>query len=441
MLTPTAAPSTSRGLIRILGVGFGLAVIVGSTLGIGVLRTPGLVAGQLPSSTAILTVWIVGGLYTLVGAICLAELGTMLPEAGGYYVYARRAFGNGVGFAVGWTDWLTYCAVLGYVSIAIGEFVPLLLPSLGGHERAVATLSLAALAALQLAGLRISSRFQEITTVVKFAAFMTVVVAAMVFAPGIPSESGTAGQAPSLTGLIVALQSVVITYGGWQSALYFSEEDRDPNRNLPRAMIGGVAAVIVVYLLVNLALLSVLPLGDLARSTLPAADAAQILLGSRGREVITILSIVSLPPMLNAILMIGTRILFAMGRDGLLWRRAASVTDRGTPAAAMLATTLVALALIATGTFQRLVAIVAFFLAANYVVCCLALIVLRRREPGLTRPFRAWGYPWSAVIVLFGAAAFLVGAAIGDTVNAAGALVLLGLGFVIRGASSMNRAT
>jgi APA family basic amino acid/polyamine antiporter len=354
-------------------------------------------------------------------------------------VYARRAFGNSVGFAVGWTDWLTYCAVLGYVSIAIGEYVPLLLPSLGGHERAVAIVSLAALAALQLAGLRISSRFQEITTVVKFGAFLTVVVAAMVFAPGIPSASGMATQAPSLTGLIVALQSVVITYGGWQSALYFSEEDRDPNRNLPRAMIGGVAAVIVVYLLVNLALLSVLPLGDLARSTLPAADAAQILLGGRGREVITILSIVSLPPMLNAILMIGTRILFAMGRDGLLWRRAASVTARGTPAAAMLATTVVALALIATGTFQRLVAVVAFFLAANYVVCCLALIVLRRREPGLARPFRAWGYPWSAAIVLVGAAAFLVGAAIGDTVNAAGALALLALGFLLRSASSMTR--
>jgi APA family basic amino acid/polyamine antiporter len=214
--------------------------------------------------------------------------------------------------------------------------------------------------------------------------------------------------------------------------LYFAEEDRDPNRNLPRSMIGGVASVIVVYLLVNVALLLVLPLGDLARSTLPAADAAQVLLGSRGREMITILSIVSLPPMLNAILMIGTRILFAMGRDGLLWRRAASVTPRGTPAAAMLATTAVALVLIATGTFQRLVAIVAFFLAGNYVVCCLALIVLRRKEPNQKRPFRAWGYPWSAALVLAGAAAFLVGAAAGDTINAVGALALLVLGLTIR---------
>ncbi|HEV8211939.1 MAG TPA: APC family permease [Vicinamibacterales bacterium] len=441
MLNQTAAPSTSRGLIRILGVGFGLAVIVGSTLGIGILRTPGLVAGQLPNPTAILAVWIVGGLYTLIGAVCLAELGTMLPEAGGYYVYARRAFGDTMGFAVGWTDWLTYCAVLGYVSIAIGEFTALLLPSLGGHEKAIAILTLTALVALQLAGLRVSSRFQEITTVAKFGAFLAVVVAAMVFAPGISSSPASGLQTPSFAGLIVALQSVVITYGGWQSALYFAEEDRDPNRNLPRSMIGGVAAVIVVYLLVNIALLSVLPLGDLARSTLPAADAAQLLLGGRGREIITVLSIVSLPPMLNAILMIGTRILFAIGRDGLLWRRAAAVTPRGTPASAMLATTAVALALIATGTFQRLVAIVAFFLAANYVVCCLALIVLRRREPDRARPFRAWGYPWSAALVFAGAVAFLAGAAVGDPVNATGALALLALGFVVRSGSSLLRMT
>jgi APA family basic amino acid/polyamine antiporter len=435
MVNQTAATATfsgSRGLIRILGIGFGLAVIVGSTIGIGVLRTPGLVAGQLPSRGAILAVWIVGGLYTLVGAACLAELGTMLPQAGGYYVYARRAFGDTAGFAVGWSDWITYCAVLGYVSIAMGEFTALLVPSLAGYEKAVSLAALAALAGLQLAGLRVSSRFQEITTAVKCAAFLLVVVAALLFAPATPASTAAAAQTSSFAGLIVALQSVVITYGGWQSGLYFSEEDRDPAHNLPRSMIGGVAAVIVVYLLVNVALLALLPIAELARSTLPAADAAQVLVGRRGGEIITILSIVSLPPMLNAILMIGTRILFAMGRDGLLWSRASAVNEGGTPSAAMLATTVVALALIATGTFQRLVAVVAFYLAANYVVCCLALFVLRKTQPALARPFRAWGYPWSAALVLIGAAAFLVGAAIGDPINAAAAVALVAAGFVVR---------
>src|SRR5947209_4391734 len=144
--------TASSGLIRILGVGFGLAVIVGSTIGIGILRTPGLVAGQLANRTSILAVWIVGGLYTLVGAACLAELGTMLPEAGGYYVYARRAFGDRVGFAVGWTDWLTYCAVLGYVSIGMSEFVALLVPSLAGAVTPIASALLLGFVALQWMG-------------------------------------------------------------------------------------------------------------------------------------------------------------------------------------------------------------------------------------------------------------------------------------------------
>ncbi len=423
-------------LIRILGVGFGLAVIVGSTLGIGILRTPGLVAGQLPSVAAILAVWIVGGVYTLMGAACITELGTMLPSAGGYYVYARRAFGDTVGFAVGWSDWLTYCAVLGYVSIAIGEFTALLVPGAAGAEKAIAILTLGALAGLQLAGLRVSSRFQEIATLVKCVAFVAVVAGALAFAP--PLGAGAPPAVASFAGLVVALQSVVITYGGWQSALYFAEEDRAPARNLPRSTIGGVASVIVVYLLVNLALLRVLPVGDLARSTLPAADAAQILVGGRGRQIVTILSIVSLPPMLNAILMIGTRILFAMGRDGLVWRRAASVTARGTPDTAMLATTAVALALIATGTFQRLVAIVSFFLATNYVICCLALFALRRKEPAAPRPFRAWGYPWSAVVVAAGAIAFLAGAAAGDSINASGAVALIVVGLIARRVATLK---
>src|SRR6478735_3688197 len=132
------APAKPPGLRRILGVGFGLAVIVGSTLGIGILRAPGLVAGQVSTPSIILGLWLAGGLYTLLGAVCLAELGTMLPQAGGYYVYARHAFGNTVGFAVGWSDWLTYCAVLGYVSIAIGEFSAVLWPAFAPYVKAVA---------------------------------------------------------------------------------------------------------------------------------------------------------------------------------------------------------------------------------------------------------------------------------------------------------------
>jgi APA family basic amino acid/polyamine antiporter len=289
--------------------------------------------------------------------------------------------------------------------------------------------------ALQWMGVRVSSRFQEIATALKFVAFLALVAACFAVSPGAAPafDPGAAlASGPTLIGVVVALQSVVITYGGWQSPLYFTEEDRDPGHNLPRSMIGGEIAVIVVYLLVNLALLAVLPVQTLARSTLPAADAAQIVLGVRGARAITVLSLISLPPLLNAIMMIGTRILFAMGRDGLLWSRTATVNAGGTPGVATLVTTAVAIVLIVSGTFQRLVAMASFLLAANYAVCCLALVVLRRREPALARPFRAWGYPWSAGIVLVGAAVFLVGVLAGDTVNGVAALALLAVGLIGR---------
>jgi len=429
---PPAAPG---GLLRILGVAFGLAVIVGSTLGIGILRTPGLVAGQLPTRTSIVLVWLVGGLYTLLGAVCLTELGTMLPQAGGYYVYARRAFGDAVGFAVGWSDWITYCAILGYVTIAMGEFTAVLVPSLTPAIKLVAIAVLASFTALQWTGLRLSSRFQEWTTAIKFLAFLALVAACFVHAASSPVPvTAMAGELPKagLVGLVVALQSVAITFGGWQSALYFTEEDSDPRRNLPRSMIGGVLSVLVIYLLVNVALLAVLPIPDLARSTLPAADAARAIFGGRGGEAITLLSLVSLPPLVNAIMMIGTRILFAMGRDGLLWRRAGDVSERGTPFVATAVTAAVAVLLIASGTFQKLVAVVSFYLAANYVVSCLALIALRRREPQAERPFRTWGYPWTVGIVLAGAVAFLAGTLVGDTRTALYAIGLLAVGLAWR---------
>jgi APA family basic amino acid/polyamine antiporter len=435
LLGGSSAPRPPIGhLRRLLGLGFGLAVIVGSTIGVGILRTPGLVAGHLHSGTAILVAWLVGGVYTLLGAVCLAELGTMVPRAGGYYVYARRGFGDWVGFSVGWTDWLTYCTVLAYVSIGLAEFGGVLVPALAGWVRPVAIVALLLMVALQWAGVKVSARFQEWTTAVKFLAFLALGVAAFTMGPKAVARAPAAGESLGLTfaGCILGLQAVVIAYGGWQSALYFTEEDRDPGRNLPRAMIGGLAAVVGVYLLVNLALLAVMPIADLARSTLPAADAAGIVAGDRGKQLITVLSVLSLLPLLNAILLVGSRILFAMGRDGLVSRRTAAVNAGGTPGVATLVTTGVALLLIASGTFKDLIALASVFLAANYAVCCLALIVLRRREPGTARPFRAWGYPWSAAIVVAGAVVFLIGMLVNDPQSALKALGLLALGLIGR---------
>ncbi len=161
------ASQTSGHLRRVLGVGFGLAVSIGGTIGVGILRTPGLVAGQLHVRSLIVFLWLAGGIYTLLGASCLTELGLMLPRAGGFYVYVRRAFGNTAGFAVGWTDWLMYCSILGYLSIAIAEFIAALGLIPGGAIRFLSVLILVSIVALQWLGIRISSLFQEVTTSIK----------------------------------------------------------------------------------------------------------------------------------------------------------------------------------------------------------------------------------------------------------------------------------
>ncbi len=422
----------ARPLLRILGLTFGLAVILGGTIGVGILRTPGTVAAQLQTKALILTVWTLGGLYTLIGAACFAELGTALPQTGGYYVYARRAFGDRFGFLTGWTDWVTYCAILGYISIATGEFSLALVPelsSVGVTPIAIAALSV--FVVLQWMGLKVSSRAQEITSLVKFLAFLAL-VAACFRHPGSASVVEPARSGSLFFAVVLALQSVIITYGGWQSGLYFAEEDRDPAKNVPRAMIGGVAIVIVVYLLVNLALLHVLPISELASSKLPAADAAEAVFGIGGRRLVTLLSLISLLPLLNAILMVGTRILYALARDIPRWSGAANVSEGGTPVTAMFLTAGGAMLLAASGTFEKLVAVASFFLAANYFICCVALIVLRRREPNLPRPFRAWGYPASAILVAAGAGTFVVGAVSGDTRNSLYALALAAVGLPLR---------
>jgi len=422
---------TSGQLRRLLGVGFGLAVSIGGTIGVGILRTPGLVAEQLHVPSVILLLWVAGGIYTLLGASCLTELGLMLPRAGGFYVYVRRAFGNAAGFAVGWTDWVMYCSVLGYLSIAIAEFIAALGVISADTVRIAAVLIVLGVVALQWLGIRISSQFQEVTTSLKCIAFLVLVSGCLVIPTG-ENASKTVSPSVTFSGLTLALQAIIITYAGWQSPLYFIEEDRDPARNLPRAMIGGVLSVLGIYLLVNIALLKALPMSELSGATLPAADAARVIAGPYGRNLIILLSIISLVPLLNAITMIGTRVIFGLGRDRLFWSRTSTVTSAGTPDTATLLTAAVAVVLIATGTFQRLIAMTSFFLAANYSLCCLALIVLRREEPDLPRPYQAWGYPWSVWLVTAGSVIFVVGMLAGDVLNGLAALGLLAIGLIGR---------
>jgi APA family basic amino acid/polyamine antiporter len=425
MITASQRPA----LRRILGLGFGLAVIFGGTVGVGILRMPGIIAAQLGSFWPILLVWTAGGLYALLGALSIAELGTALPQAGGFTIYAKRAFGPVTGFAVGWADWLNNCAVIAYGAVAAGEYLARIFPRAAARESWLALTLLVLFTALHWMGLRLSSTLQQLTSAVTIITFLLLAAACFLH----PAQPGTtalpilrhAGFFWALVPIVAALRAIVVTYDGWYEAIYFTEEDTDTARHLPRAMIGGVLIVLALYLLMNLAFLHVLSIPALAASTLPAADAARLVIAHGSGTFITVLALLTLLSLINAVLLGAPRILLAIARDGILGARAAQVGPSGTPRPALLITAATAALFILSGKFEDIIAVAAILVAALYCVNYVAVIVLRIREPQLPRPFRAWGYPFTTLAVLTGSFLFLIAAAHDDPSSTLRAAILL----------------
>lgn len=421
-----------------LGVGFGLAVIIGNTIGGGIFSRPGSIASQLPHPVLFLGVWILGGLYALLGAISLAELGAMIPKAGGQYVFARHALGEYAGFLVGWSDWISTCGSAAGVSLLIGEFAGGLFPALNGKREAMAIAVAVAIgfAVLQWRGIIWGSRSQNITSLFKALAFLVLIAAAFLLGGNGASTTATIPAMPvgmALIGaLVLSLQSVIYTYDGWNGVVYFSEEVTDPGRDIPRSMFGGVFAVIVIYLLVNLALLYVLGISRMAGQDYAAGAAAQVIFGPHGDTIFRVLAILSMLSAINAYHLMSTRVLFAMSRDGLFAEKAAEVNKGGTPAVALFTSLAVAVVFIVFGqTFEKVITVLAFFFVANYTLSFISVFVLRRREPDRQRPYRAWGYPWTTALALLGSIAFLFGAVASDTRNSVYALLLLAASYPV----------
>jgi APA family basic amino acid/polyamine antiporter len=427
-LAPRATIRSMTGrLLRILGLGFGLAVIIGNTIGAGILRTPGEVAARLPGVWLFLGVWAAGGLYALLGAMSLAELGTMIPSSGGQYVYARRALGDYAGFVVGWSDWLSTCGTVAAVSIVVSEYAAAFVPAVGTHLGLTAASIAVLFAVLQWRGVRWGSRTQTITSALKALGFLALVACCFLFRAAVPvaAPAAPAAAAPLWLGIILSLQAVIFTYDGWNGVIYFSEEVCDPARDVPRSLIGGVLLVLGIYLLVNAALLRVLPLPAVAGDALALGTAARALFGPAGDTAVRLVMIVSLLSGINALQLMASRVLFGMSRDGLFPRRAVAVNPGGTPTTALLLGTAVAVLFVLSGTFNAVIAVLSFFFVANYAVSFVALFVLRVREKDVPRPFRVPGYPWVPLLALVGSAAFLVGAVASDTRNSVQALILL----------------
>ena len=428
--TAEAAPATGR-LHRSLGVWFGVAVGVGSMIGAGILRAPAGVAAQLPSPALFVAAWVIGGAYALLGANAIAELACIAPRSGGQYVFVRRALGGYAGFLVGWNDWLSTVGATAAVAIVEAEAIGALVPALSPYRVVVAEVALGVTTLALLGGLRESDRAQRTTSLVKALVLLALVGACIAWrlAGGDPAPPARPLAVPRglalFAAMAVALQGVIFAYDGWTGVVYFSGEVREPGRQIPRALVGGLLATMSLYVLLNLAFLAVLPVDALAASPLAAASAAAVVFGTKGGLLVQLLIALALPSAIVANTLCASRVACVLGQDGLAPASFGRVNLGGTPSTALVASTIVGALLLMSGTFDRIIAICAFLFVASYAMSFLSVFVLRRREPDTPRPYRAWAHPWTTGAVLLGSLAFLVSTLAADPRGAAIVAVLL----------------
>lgn len=403
----TAGDATKPTLRRELGLASAALLVVGGIIGSGIFFTPAEVARALPTPGWILAVWVVGGAVALAGALTFAELGAMLPEAGGPYVYIREAFGPLAAFLHGWMILLMIASgAIAAVALSFGSYLARFVPidAVGGPS-GVAAITIAAVTATNILGVKPGTIAANVFTVSKIAALATLIVAGLVLTPG-PAPAGlTAAAAPAAApaapglgaGLATAFVAVLFTIGGWQQTNMVAGEIRDPARTLPRALMAGIAIVIVIYLGANVAYLDALGRDGLAASSAVAADTAQRLVGDWGARAITLAAMLSIFGFVNVALLANARVLFALGRDGALFEAAGRVHPRfGSPHVALLLLAGWSLVLLfaTRGSLGALLSGVVFADWVFFGLAAAAVFRLRRLRPGAERPYRVAGYPW-----------------------------------------------
>jgi APA family basic amino acid/polyamine antiporter len=413
-------------LLRVLGIAFGLAAVVGSVVGQGILRSPSIVAEASGSPAVLIGLWALGAGVALVSATAFAELGAAIPSAGGPIAFIERAFGRIGGVVAAQAMLVAYVLAQAVVVFVLGEFLARL--GVGGGRIGPGGLGIATLGVFFLVnttGTRASGAAQIVLSSLKGVVLLALVV--LLFAqPAVGAEPAAAPVARSgLLGFGTAMLVIVGTYNGWSDLVCYGEEIADPGRAIPRALFGGIIGVAVLYLLVNLALLHVMTPEMLARSDFAAADAARGIFGSRGDTVFTVIGVLSIGAIANLGLMTTSRIAFAVARAGMLPRRMTRVNRLGTPMLAMLAISLATAAFLYSGTYLALSETSVSMVQSIYVAVILAVIVLRRKEPELARPYRVPFYPWPIVAALAINLALLAVFIVQDPLNA-----LLGFGLV-----------
>jgi APA family basic amino acid/polyamine antiporter len=433
--TTSAAPPSR--LPRRLGLFSATAVLVGSTIGSGIFRSPAGIADKLPGPLPLLSVWLGGGLFVLCGALTLAEVASAFPSTGGLYVFIREAWGRRAAFLFGWSELvLIRAASLGAISTTFAEYLLRVL----GHEPSiepyatyvhwVAALAIALTATFNYVGLRWGALVQNLTTVAKYGGLLFIIIVAISlglpqtgghFTPAVPAGSF------SLAPFGLALISVLWAYDGWEDVSLVGGEVKDGRRNLPRAIIIGTLAVIAIYLLANVAYLSVLDVETIRHSRLVAAEVAAKLLGAPGVVFVAVTVMLSTFGTLNGSIMTAPRVFFAMADDRLLFRQIAKVHPKfQTPYVAIVLNAAIGVGFVLTRGFEQLadqfvIAIVPFLALAVG-----AVFVLRRRQ-GYDTSFRVPGYPVVPLIFIASTVALLVNAVVDHSSRMATLGVFVGI--------------
>ena len=407
-------------LSRRLGLWSAVAVVIGSTIGSGIFRTPASIAQRVDDVPLFLLGWVAGGAVALAGALTYAELAALFPRSGGIYVFIREGFGRLPAFLFGWAELLILRpGAYGAISITSSAYTLRVLgldpaAPVGGlpvrAEQLLGAAYVAVVAAVNYFGIQRGALLQNLSTVFKVAALTLLI--ALGFALG--GDTGAAGgmfsqrAAVGLSPFLVAMVAILWAYDGWADLAFVGGEVRNPERNLPLALLLGTGAVVVLYLSANLVYLHLFPIEQMKHAELVAADAANLLVGPAGAVAISAAVAVSTFGTLNGAMMTAPRIFFAMSEDGLFPRAISRVDPRtGAPGNAVLLAAVLGVVFVLVRTFTELADQFIIGIWPFYALALAAVFVLRRR-PGLVRPYSTWGYPWVPILFLIGSL-FLLG--------------------------------
>ncbi|WP_194745060.1 APC family permease [Thermaurantiacus tibetensis] len=428
------APARPAGqLLRVLGLAFGLATVVGGVIGAGILRQPGVVAGAVGDPVVIVSLWVAGAIMAAVNAFTVVELGASLPRAGGPYALVSRGLGPRAGALVGWADWFNGMSTLAFLAVAFAEFLQRAGLFADRPLGLIAVALVLAAFVLNWTGTRTNGFAQTLLSGAKGVALALILVG-LLLAPAVPQPppSEAPGAALGLAALALAMRAIHNSYTGYQTPIYVGEELKNPARNVARAVFGGLAVVAGLYILINIALLRVLTVEEMAASPLALAEGAVRAFGPNGGLAVAAFGALSVAASVNLRLMTHSRGAFAMARDGALPAPLARVAPGGSPRVALTVTMLGGVALAASGAYLAIVAINAPLRILIEIALILTLIRLRRTAPELPRPVRMPFYPLPALLALLANTALLVAVSWEDPRNSGLALgaVALAAAFV-----------